>query len=128
MQALYQWELTGQQAAEIQDHFLRDERAQPLDEEYFRELVREVPERHEALREALQPALDRPIENVDPVERAVLLLAAYELLYRPEVPTRVVLNEAVELAKHFGAEHGYKFVNGVLDKLAARARETKSAS
>jgi N utilization substance protein B len=128
MQALYQWELTGQQATEIENHFLRDERAQPLDEEYFRELVREVPGRHDELREALQPCLDRQLGSVDPVERAILQIAAYELLFRPDVPTRVVLNEAVELAKNFGAEHGYKFVNGVLDKLAGRAREKSPVS
>ena len=128
MQALYQWELTGQNAAEIENHFLRDERAQPLDEAYFRELVAGIPARQAELRAALQPCLDRPFENIDPVERAILLLAAFEFLFRPEVPARVVLNEAVELAKSFGAEHGYKFVNGVLDKLAARARATKPSS
>jgi N utilization substance protein B len=122
MQALYQWELTRQNAAEIEGLFPRDERAQPLDESYFRELIGEIPRRHEALREALQPCLDRPFETVDPVERAILLLAAYELMHHPELPTRVALNEAIELAKSFGAEHGYKFVNGVLDRLAARAR------
>ena len=80
------------------------------------------------LNEVVAPHLDRPLEQLDPVEHAVLLLGAYELLFRPEVPWKVVVNESVSLTKVFGAEEGYKFVNGVLDKLARSARATEIQS
>ena len=89
---------------------------------YFQDLLRGVPTHLNELDAALSPCLDRALASVDPVERATLRLAAYELAHHPEIPYRVVINEAVELAKVFGAEEGHKYVNGVLDKLAKKLR------
>ncbi len=122
VQALYQWQLTGQAPAEIEQGFLLERDRADIDLEYFRELLRAVPARVQELDGHLAPHLDRGIEEVDPVERAILRLAAYEFEHHPEIPYKVVLNEAVELAKLFGAEQGHKYVNAVLDKLAVRLR------
>ena len=92
---------------------------------HCQELLRGVPTHLTELDVALAPYLDRAIKSVDPVERAVLRLGAYELAHHPEVPYRVVINEAVELAKLFGAEEGHKYVNGVLYKLAKRLRSAE---
>ncbi len=122
VQALYQWQLTAQPVADIDRHFLRTEECEGLDEEYFAELIREVPGHVQELDALLVPHLDRPLAEVDPVERAILRLGAYEFLYHPEIGYRIVLNEAVELAKVFGGDAGHKFVNAVLDRAAVRAR------
>jgi N utilization substance protein B len=127
-QAIYQWQVTGQDVGEILTQFLLAPDAPKFDVAYFQDLVRGVATSLNALDAALQPHLDRPVEQVDLVERAVLRLGAYELARHPEVPYRVVINEAVELAKTFGAEQGHRYVNGVLDKLArtARAQEIRA--
>lgn len=122
VQALYQWDLTEQGPEDILKHFLRQHDLGDADRDYFYTLVRGVPTYRQELLARLAPYLDRDMEEVDPVERAILRLAAYELEYQHDVPTKVVLNEAIELAKIFGAEHSYKFVNGVLDKLAGKLR------
>lgn len=123
MQALYQW-LVNETSPDV---LLKQFREQPeglgrADPEYFSELLRGTVEHAAALLELIRPQLDRPVEQLDPVEHAVLLLGAYELQFRPEVPWKVVVNESVSLAKAFGAEDGFKFVNGVLDKLARVTR------
>ncbi|MEP6907456.1 MAG: transcription antitermination factor NusB, partial [Pseudoxanthomonas sp.] len=92
------------------------------DLEYFDDLVRGVVKHRASLDEALVGYLDRSVEEVDPIERAVLRLSAYELIHRLDVPYRVVLNEAIEIAKRFGSEHGHTYVNGVLDKAAGKWR------
>ena len=92
------------------------------DGEYFQALLQGVIEHAVSLAERLQPHVDRPPEQLTPVERAVLLIGAYEMTLRPDVPPAVVINEAVELAKTFGGTDGHRFVNGVLDKLAAELR------
>ena len=92
------------------------------DEAYFLELLRGTTGTAEALRAQFVGALDRPIAELSPIEHAILLIATYELVHRPEVPYRVVINEAVELAKGFGGAEGFRYVNGVLDKLAGRIR------
>lgn len=122
VQALYQWQLTAQAPQEIETHFISDHDFKGVDLEYFHELVREVPLHLHELDDHLAPHLDRGIDEVDPVERAILRLGAYELEFRLEVPYKVVINEGVELAKTFGAEHGHKYVNAVLDKVAAKLR------
>lgn len=122
MQALYQWQMTGHEAALIDAQFLADQDMTNVDVGYFRELLRGVLGLTENLNALLNPYLDRPLDQVDPVERAILWIAGYELSQRPDVPYRVVINEAVELAKKFGAEQGHRFVNGVLDKAARRLR------
>lgn len=122
VQALYQWQLTRQDPAEIEQHFLLDRDMKDVDVEYFHRLIHEVPRHQHELDDYLSPYLDRDIEEVDPVERAILRLGTYEFEFHPEIPSKVVLNEAVELAKTFGAEHGHKYVNAILDKVAARLR------
>ncbi len=120
IQALYQWQLAGQDVGTIINHFMIEQDEKKFDTGYFDELVRGVPARLNELDLALGSCIDRKIEAIDPVERAILRLGAYELIVHPEIPYRVVINEAVELAKTFGAEKGHRYVNGVLDK-AARA-------
>lgn len=122
VQALYQWQLTGQAPVDIERHFISDQNLSGVDTEYFRELVREVPAQLAQIDAHLSPHLGRTIGEVDPVERAILRIGAYEFAARAEIPYRVVLNEAVELAKIFGADQGHKFINGVLDKVAAQLR------
>lgn len=122
VQALYQWDLTEQEPDQIELHFINEYDLSGTDLDYFHKLIREVPLYQRELDENLRPLLDRDLESVDPVEKAILRLGAYELEYEPSIPYKAILNEAVELAKTFGAEHGYKFVNGVLDKLAVRLR------
>ncbi|MHB8454775.1 MAG: transcription antitermination factor NusB [Acidiferrobacterales bacterium] len=122
VQALYQWQMTEQSPDDIESHFINDHELSGIDLEYFHHLVREVPLHWHELDDHLAPHLDRTVEEVDPVERAILRIGAFEFEFHPEIPYKVVLNEAVELAKTFGAEHGHKFVNAVLDKVAAKLR------
>jgi N utilization substance protein B len=122
MQALYQWQLTRQDIAVIDDQFITEQDMSKTDVEYFQELLHHTLGRSDAINAALQPYLDRPIEQIDPVEKAILWIAGYEILYRLDVPYRVIINEAVELAKRFGAEQGHRFINGVLDKAVHQLR------
>jgi N utilization substance protein B len=107
------------------EDFRHEQDMQIADLEYFEDLLRGVEAHHTELDAGLAPFLDRDIERVDPIERAVLRLSAFELKYRPDVPYRVVLNEAVEVTKRFGSEQGHTYVNGVLDKLAGALREVE---
>ncbi|MGA7801380.1 MAG: transcription antitermination factor NusB [Gammaproteobacteria bacterium] len=118
LQALYQWQLTGMDAAEVERQFHEREEYRQVDAVYFRELVLESVAHCAELDAHLGPLLDRPIHEVDPVERAILRVGAYELAFRPDIPYRVVINEAVELARKFGAEQGHAYINGVLDQVA----------
>ena len=113
---LYQWGLTGQFGPGIEDKFLDDWGQEGVDREYFKQLVRGVLKCSAELDRVLEQCLDRDLALVDPIERTILRIGAYELQFRPEIPVRVVLNEAIELARVFGAEEGYRFVNGVLDR------------
>jgi transcription antitermination protein NusB len=122
VQALYQWQLTRQAPADIERHFLADDTLAAVDLDYFRHLVREIPACRDQLDAQLSPHVDRTIAEIDPVERAILRLGAFELAFHPEIPYRVVLNEAVELAKTYGAEHGHKYINAVLDRVALALR------
>ena len=99
-----------------------------MDVEYFHHLVREIPRHLHELDDHIAPHLDRDMAEVDPVERAILRLGTYEFEFQTEIPYKVILNEAVELAKTFGGEHGHKYVNAVLDKVATalRAREVSA--
>ncbi len=128
VQAIYQWEMTQEAPARIEDHYLGDHEMSEIDVDYFHYLVQEVPLRVHELDDHIIPHLDRGIEEVDPVERAILRIGAYEFEFHPEVPYKVIINEAVELSKVFGAEHGHKYVNAILDKVAAdlRAAEVDS--
>ena len=129
MQALYQWDLSGSDLPLIRRQFLEAEDFSRADTKYFIELLSEAPKNIDIIDENISKFIDRPIEQLDPVERAVLRLSTYELLYRLYIPYRVSINEAVQLTKKFGAEQGHAFVNGVLDKVAhkLRAAECKKA-
>ena len=129
MQALYQWDLSGSDLPLIRRQFLEAEDFSRADTKYFIELLSEAPKNIDIIDENISKFIDRPIEQLDPVERAVLRLSTYELLYRLDIPYRVSINEAVQLTKKFGAEQGHAFVNGVLDKVAhkLRAAECKKA-
>ena len=122
VQALYQWDLTGQAANEIESSFVQIHDMQNVDKRYLREILSGVPEHAAKLQQMLEPFIERPFKSLDPVERAILRLGAYELTFLQDVPTKVVLNEMIELAKVFGSDHSYKFVNGVMDKLAKAQR------
>ena len=125
VQALYQWHMTGQNAAEIESQFLADRLAddsRAVDLAFFRALLHGVVGRADRLDRRIEPFLDRPVAQVDPVECAILRIGAFELVERPEIPTGVAINEAVELARTFGGENGHRYVNGVLDRLARDVR------
>ena len=124
-QALYEWQITGQDPARIAAQFLADEDLRKADPDYFWELVQQVPARVAEIDAMLEPFLDRPLARVDPVERAILRIGGYELTQHPDLAYRIVINEAVELAKLFGAEQGHRYVNGVLDKLARAVRSVE---
>jgi len=117
--------MTGQDPGQIAAQFLADEDLRKADPDYFQELVSQVPARAAEIDAALEPFLDRPLAQVDPVEHAILRIGGYELLHHPELAYRIIINEAVELAKMFGAEQGHRFVNGMLDRLARTARPTE---
>ena len=125
VQALYQWQLTQQRPEDIESHFINDHELRGVDLDYFHHLVHEIPLHLHELDDHLSPHLDRAINEIDPVERAILRIGAFEFEFHPEIPYKVVLNEAVELAKTFGAEHGHRFVNAVLDKVAVKLRPTE---
>jgi N utilization substance protein B len=122
LQAVYAWQLSGNRIDGVIDQFRHEQDMQIADLDYFEDLVRGVVRSVMELDVAIAPFIDREIDRVDPIERAVLRIAAYELRERADVPYRVVINEAVETTKRFGAEHGHTYVNGVLDKLAAQWR------
>ena len=122
MQGVYQWRLSGEDISAI-EQMTRDEKSLGrYDSKFYSDLLRGVLNRIEPLTEAIAPHLDRPVSELSPVEYSVLLLGAYELAHHPEIPYRVIINEGVELTKTFGGSDGHKFVNGVLDKLAAKIR------
>lgn len=125
VQALYQWQVTGDDPGDILIQFVDGRDMSKADVAYFREVMRGIGNGLEAVDADIEPLLERSLAMVDPVERAILRLACYELRERLDVPARVVINEAVELARIYGAEQGHRFVNGLTDRLAhsIRARE-----
>jgi N utilization substance protein B len=128
MQALYQHQLTGQDLAELRNQYTAEPEYATADPDYFQELLGGVLEQIGELDGSLAQLLDRPVEQLDPVEHAVLLIGLFELQHRPEIPYRVVINEGVELTKRFGATEGHKFVNAVLDRAARSARAPEQSS
>ncbi len=122
LQALYQWKVGGDAAGTVMAQMAEEKEFSKVDEEHFTGLVRGVTAHVEELNALLAPHIDRKVEELSPVEHALLLLGAFELQHHPEIPYRVVINEAVELAKSYGGTDGHKFVNGVLDKLAGQLR------
>ncbi len=118
LQAVYAWQLSHVDERGLIAQFAHEQAHEVADLEYFEDLVRGVLRHVEALDAALAPHLDRSIDEVDPIERAALRIAVYELVHRADVPYRVVINEAIGSTKRFGSEYGHTYVNGVLDKAA----------
>lgn len=116
VQAIYSWHISQNPITEIEQQLMLETNVKHLDVGYFQDLVRGVVKNHASLDEALKPYLDRPFEEIDMVEKAILRVSAYELKYRLDVPYKVIINEAIELAKAFAADDSHKFVNGILDK------------
>ena len=123
LQALYQWSMTTESPHEIEAQFVAERPMDNVDLEYFRALLHAIPKQTDELDQRLSPSLDRPLEQLDPIEHSVLRIGCYELMHRKEVPLRVVINEAIELAKLFGAEQSHKYINGILDKVARDTRQ-----
>jgi N utilization substance protein B len=122
VQALYQWQMTGQSLSDIGRQFLEEDRLKDTQKTYFYELFEGVPKNLDDIDLTLAEFVDRPVDKIDPVERAILRIGVYELLYRLDMPFRVVLNEGINLAKCFGADGSHKYVNGILDKVAQKKR------
>jgi len=123
LQGIYQWRVTGGEEEKIEKQIHAEKNIGRYDKELFSKLLRGALSQHADVEMLITPHLDRPLSELSPVEFAVLLLGTFELSQNMEVPYKVVINEAVELAKTFGGTDGHKYVNGVLDKLAAQLRE-----
>ena len=128
LQALYQWHLTGQDVGEILTQFREVQDFSNVDTELFATLVRKVSAGQAGIDEKIEPFLDRPLTQLDVIEHVILSISTYELLNSIEVPHQVVIDEAVNLAKQFGAEQGHSFINGVLDKAAKQWRNPAELS
>ena len=122
MQAIYQWQMTGDSITDIKQQFFDENNMSQLDSEFFSKSVSGVASSINELDPLLEKYMSRSVESVDPVERSILRLATYEFINRFDVPYRVVLNEAVNIAKEYCAENSHTFVNGVLDKVAKEIR------
>ena len=125
MQGIYQWLYTGATVGTVLKNLSELEHYGSADADFLKSELRGTIGEAEGLRAHLEPLADRKWEEVSPVERAILLIGAWELVHNPEIPYKVTINEAVDLAKDFGGTDGYKFVNGVLDRLAAALRPTE---
>lgn len=123
VQALYSWLISKNPIEEVEVTFLTEEDMKGVDKPYFRKLLRDTAHNIDTLEAWLSPRLDRKLNELDPIEHAILLMAADELKYQQDVPYKVVINEAIEVAKVFGAEESHKYINGVLDKLALSMRK-----
>ena len=128
LQAIYAWQMSGGTTQQVIAQFAHEQAHEVADLEYFEDLVRGVIQHTAQLDAALAPFVDREMARVDQIERAALRIAAYELLHRPDVPYRVVINEAIDSTKRFGSEHGHTYVNGVLDHAAAELRPVEFAA
>lgn len=125
VQALYQWYMAGASLADIEAEFRDDYDFSHVDLEYFQALLHGVPSQVDELEIVLEPLLDRPLADLDPIERTLLRMGVFELRDRVDVPYKVVINEAVALAKKFGATDSHKYINGVLDKAARQLRKVE---
>jgi transcription antitermination protein NusB len=123
LQGIYEWLLNGSDVGVIVAHTRERQPTIKMDEEHFMALVEGIVKGQPILDEAITPHLDRPMKELSPIEHGVLLMGTYELQHCLDIPYRVVINEAVEIAKSFGGTDGYKYVNGVLDKVATQLRQ-----
>lgn len=128
VQALYQWQMSGDSLTRIETYFLEEEHLKGAQKTYFTELFHGVPKQLDVIDAALAEFVDRPVEKIDPVERAILRIGTYELMYRLETPYKVIINEGVNLAKDFGAEGSHKYINGILDKVSHKQRAVEMAA
>jgi len=128
LQALYQWQIGGQDGQDVMLEFLAERMTQGADEAFFKELVTQTTGRSTELDAGLSEFSDRPMTQLDPVEHAILLIGFYELAHRPEIPWRVVINEAVDLCRRYGGSEGHKFVNALLDRAARRHRALETGA
>lgn len=126
LQAIYQWQISQAPPSEIERQF--EDKLRRADRAYFTDVLFGVVQRHEALDAHLAPMLDRRLSALDQVERAILRIGTYEFAHRPDVPYRVVIDEAVKLARFFGATGSHRYVNGVLDHLARELRASEVGS
>ncbi|HRQ55826.1 MAG TPA: transcription antitermination factor NusB [Azoarcus taiwanensis] len=122
LQGIYQWLLSGNSVPVIEEHIEQATGFDKADREFFVGLMRGAVDQIDELQAEFAPFIHREVHELSPVERAILLLATFELKHHIEIPYRVVINEAIELAKSYGGTDGHRFVNGVLDKLAAHLR------
>ena len=128
LQGLYQWRVGGADEAAIEAYAPEMEGFDKADRTFFVGTLRGVLAQRDDLVARIAAHIDRPYEELSPIEAGVLLLGSFELIHHPETPYRVIINEAIELAKGFGGTDGHRFVNGVLDRLAAQVRETEIAA
>lgn len=122
LQAIYQWQYTQASATDIELEFHEDNDMSQIDAAYFSELLHKVPNLVQEIDGHLTKVIDRPFTDLNPVEVAILRIAVYEMLYRQDVPYKVIINEALQIAKRFGAQDGFKYVNGVLDAVSKDIR------
>jgi N utilization substance protein B len=122
LQALYQWSMSGHELSEIEAQFRVANDMNRVDTEYFCRILYGVPKYLSALEESFIPFLDRPLQDLNPVELSVLRLGTFELFHCPEIPYRVILDESISLAKAFGSQEGHRYVNGVLNNVAQKNR------
>lgn len=122
LQAIYQWQLTSDSLLDIELQFHEDNDMSKVDTDYFSELLHKIPKHLTEIDSHIEKVLDRPFQDLNPVELAVIRIAVYELIYRGDVPYKVIINEALQITKTFGASEGFKYVNGVLDKIAKELR------
>ncbi|HAD10592.1 MAG TPA: transcription antitermination factor NusB [Porticoccaceae bacterium] len=125
VQALYQWQLGGDNLSEIETQFYSDDKLKKADKAYFSELLHAIPASADELDGIYGIYLDRSQSDLDPVSLAILRIATYELAHRVDLPYKVVINEAVNLAKTFGPAEAHKFINGIVDRVAARVRQVE---
>ena len=128
VQALYQWQMAEQTLQAIEQQFREEKINSKMDMDYFVELLHAIPAEKSDLDDLINPGIERDMQEINPVERAILRLATFELKERKDIPYRVVINEAVDLTKKYGAEQGHKFVNSVLDKLSKKLRAVEVAA
>lgn len=127
MQALYQWQLSAEELDWIRDHYQQDQGVAAGDEAYFLELLYQIPPRVEALDSRYRKYVTNFVDHLDPIEISILRIATYELEHHLEIPYKVVINEAINLARSYGADDSHKFINGVLDPLSAELRKLEVA-
>ena len=127
LQALYQWQISREDLDWIRDHYLQEQGVSSGDEEYFLELLYQIPPRVEAIDKLYRKHVTGFEDHLDPIETNILRIATYELENHPEIPYKVVINEAVKLARTYGADDSHKFVNGVLDPLSGELRKAEKA-